>query len=369
MIPSLVLGGFFFTLRLFFAYVPIYYESLGFIPIQIGVLMATFPLSSVFLSLPFGRLTDRYTQKGLTILGLILFWAFSFLFGYVRDLWAILFVVVAGSVGATLFRISCFSLFYKSTPSGGEGKRFGVVNSGLLIGFGTGPFVGGYLLKYIDFESFFKVVPLFLIPSLLLSLLLKEERVEFKRDSNLKALLLKKEVIAFLVLIFIFSLHIGVENVWLSIFLKEEIQMREEMIGVVYFAVGITLGVSALITGFLVDRMKRPLSLLGVGLFISGTLNILLPFLTTFIQVTASRSIHVIGDSIFLVTFRLMALRLFPKEGLGGGVGLTQATFTSGILVGSLLSGLFQWASPPFILVGLLSIASISSLGLISRSI
>lgn len=248
-VPALGLFGFFFVMRFFFAYVPIYYEGLGFTPFQIGCLMAAFPLSSLFLSLPLGALSDRYTPKRFAVFGLLLFEIGLIFFGNLKGFYRLLSLIIVGGVGGALFRISCASIFYKSIGENSHGKKFGVINSGLMLGFGAGPFVGGYLLKHGGFEVFFSIGPFLLLPVVLISLFLVNTKTHKQNSFSLNQVLFRKEVIIFLLLIFLFCLHIGSEIVWFSLFLKDKIHLGEEMIGAVY---------KALVGGLALPRLFSP---------------------------------------------------------------------------------------------------------------
>jgi MFS family permease len=369
-ILSIISGGYFFTMRLLFAFLPIYFQEIGFLPSQIGALMAVFPLSTLFLILPFGILTDRFQPKGLIVIGFLLFQFCLIVFKYFTFFYLLLGIMLIGGIGGTLLRVSSDSLFYKTIGDRGRGWRFGVLDSCLTLGFGLGPFVGGFVLRFGGFDMLLSVAPLTLIPFLAICLFLKEggssETSPYKSSLSWR---IQPGVFLLLCIAFMFALHIGVENVWLSLWLKDEFGLRETQIGSIYLGIGFTLSISSLGAGFLADRTKDPVFLMWIGLCISGCLNILLPLMQTPAAALMSRMLHVVGDSIFLLSVRVLVSDLFRRERVGGGIGLTLGVFTLGIFGGSLLSGLFYGPKCPFVLAGVLSILTVFIVMALKKSV
>lgn len=345
------------------AYVPIYFTSLGFTHFEISILLSIFPLVSLVLMIPLGIFSDRLPPKRLVAASLGLFAILLLGLRQTDEFWSILFCFIIGGIGDSLLRISCMSLYYKTLGSRNKGKKMGFFMGFGLLGYGIGPLLGGYLLTISDMNFLFWIILLALAPLLLLSLFLQDIEpikfglVDYRKD------IANKEVIVLVILTFLVSLHLGVERTCFSLFMKEDIGLTESSIGTIFCFIGITIAILSVINGFISDsrigRGKSLGTLFYSGIFISGLFNINLLFADTFRTILLVRLLHVIGDSLLMVSRNVIVSELFSQERIGGNLGIIAATNTLGTFIGAIISGIIPGYIFPFVVVGALAILSI----------
>jgi len=363
-LPSLLFFGYMCTLWMVLAYIPIYLTDLGFSHLQIGILISVFPLSSLLLVIPFGIFSDKVSPKPLVSSGLALFALFLLGLRYGQGFWEILLVFLLGGIGGSLFLISCSSLYYKFLGEGDRGRKLGFFMGLGLLGYGLGPLSGGHLLEGSDMDSLLWIAFLVLLPFLGLSFLLKDVKpIEFELVAY-RGDIARKEVIVLAALTFLVALHMGTEQTSFSLLLKKDIGLTETSIGTMFCFIGITIGGLTIINGFVSDRVSgRGMGLsplLYLGIFVSGLFNIVLMFAGTFGTVLMVRLLHVFGDSLFIVSQRVIISKLFLTERIGGNLGLMATVHTLGIFVGAVISGAIPGYILPFVFAGSLAIAAIA---------
>ena len=363
-LPSLLFFGYTYTLWMVLAYIPIYLTDLDFSHLQIGILISVFPLASILLVIPFGIFSDRLSPKLLVSSGLALFALFLLGLRYSQGFWEIFLVFLLGGIGGSLFLISCSSLYYKFLGEGDRGRKLGFFIGLGLLGYALGPLSGGYLLQGFDMDSLIGIAFLALLPFLGLSFFLKDVKpIEFEL-TEYRGDIARKEVVVLAALTFLLALHMGTEQTSFSLFLKKDIGLMEASIGTMFCFIGVTISVLSIINGFVSDRVSgqgRGLApLLYLGMFVSGLFNIGLLFAGTFGTVLLVRLLHVFGDSLFIVSQRVIISKLFLTERIGGNLGLMATVHTLGIFVGAIISGAIPGYILSFVLVGALAVGAIA---------
>ena len=362
-LPGVMYFGYNSLLWAVLAYIPIYFNNLGFDHFEISVLLSTFPLVSLVLMIPLGIFSDRLSPKTLVIASLILFAAFLGGLRQVGGFWGLLFLFIIGGVCDSLFRISCMSLYYKTLGNTSKGKKLGIFMGFGLLGYGIGPMMGGQIIANYDMDFLLWVVLLMLAPFLILSFFLhdtepmKFELGDYRRD------LASKEVLVLVVLTLISSLHLGVERTCFSLFMSEDIGLSENLIGTIFLFIGITIAILTVVNGYISDRMTSGGKSLGVlfylGIFISGFFNVGLFFAGSFGTVLTLRLLHIVGDSLLMLSRNIIISNLFLKERIGGNLGIIATTNTVGTFIGAIVSGLIPGYIFPFVVAGVLSMLAI----------
>jgi MFS family permease len=363
-LPSVLLLGYLYTLWMVLAYIPIHLTDLGLSHLQIGILISVFPLASLLLVIPSGVFSDRLSPKPLVGSGLALFALFLLGLRYGQGFGEMLLLFLLGGIGGSLFQVSCSSLYYKFLGEGNRGRKIGFFTGLGLFGYALGPLSGGYLLERLDMDTLFWIAFLSLLPFLGLSFFLKNvkpvkfELMDYRRD------IASKEVAVLAALTLLLSLHMGAEQTSFSLFLKKDIGLMEASIGRMFFFIGVTVSTLSIANGFVSDRVSARggglAPLLYLGMSVSGLFNIALLFAGTFSTVLTVRLLHVFGDSLFLISQRVIISKLFHTERIGGNLGLLSTVHTLGIFVGAIISGAIPGYILPFVLVGSLALGAIA---------
>jgi len=337
-------------------YITIYWVDLGFSHLQVGILIAIFPLISLALMIPFGVFVDRISPKKLIIASQFIF-ALS-IAGLImtREFCPTMLLLAVGGAGNALFNNALPSLFYKTLGTSIRGLKLGFFTAGILMGYGLGSLLGGYIYTAYDMNAIFIFSLAGTVPMVMLGLLLEDVPGTRVKLSDYRADLSNKSVLVFVILVFAFSLHMGAEQSSFSLFLNKDIKLDKESVGWLFFIHANVMAVLSVVSGYYGDRVnargKGLAALYYSGIAVSGLTNIVLMFTTNFGNVLATRLTHAVGDSLTLVTRSLIISNLFVTTRMGGNFATIQTTITLGTLCGSIISGAFTGYVTGFVIAG-----------------
>lgn len=359
-LPPVLYFGLFYLQWMVWAFIPIHLYNLKLNELQIGVLISILPLASLVLLTPFGIFSDILPPKRLAITGFCLFSIFFFSLTHITNFYLLIPLFFLCGTAVSLVRVSSMTQFYKFLGDENKGKKLGFFNGVGLFGYGLGPLTGGLLSVKFGMYTLFSIASLITIPFIILSLLLEEVKpVKFslrKYGRDVKS----REVIILVVLTFLLSSHMGVEQTSLSLFLQQYVHLLEDSIGLMFFLIGTAIATFSIINGFVSDIKGDIVALMCLGLFISGLFNISMFFVASFLTVLAVRLMHVVGDSLFMVTRNVAISNMFQRERIGGNIGFINTVVTASIIFGALISGLIPGYALPFVFIGFLAIAGVA---------
>ncbi len=344
-------------------YITIYWVDLGFSHLQVGILVAVFPLVSLVLMIPFGVFVDRIPPKRLIIASQFIFALSIAGLMTTHEFWPTMLLLAVGGAGNALFNNALPSLFYKTLGTSVRGLKLGYYTAGILVGYGLGSLAGGYIYTSFDMNAIFIFALIGTLPMLLLCLLLADVPGTRVKLSDYRADLSNKTVLVFVILVFAFSLHAGAEQSSFSLFLNKDIGMDKETVGWLYFIHANFMAILSIVSGYYADRVNsrgKGLAILYyIGTAVSGLTNILLLFTTNFGNVLATRLTHAVGDSLTLVTRSLIVSNLFVATRMGGNLATVQTTVTLGTLCGAVISGAFTGYATGFAIAGAAAILAV----------
>ncbi|MBW2995369.1 MFS transporter [Candidatus Woesearchaeota archaeon] len=349
-------------LALFFAFAPIYFKSLNYSGMQIGLLMAIFPATSFLVTIPFGMYSDRIEPKRLVFIGFL--FTFILFFGLTRstDFWLVFLFFILGGIGTNLIVIPIHTLIYKTLKKNHKGRIMGGFAAIDHVAAALGILIGGYLITRTGFNIIFKIGIIAVIPLILLSRYL----VDIKLFSfNLNAYekdFFKKKVRTFTIILFLFAFHWGAESTSMALYLKENIGLIESGIGFFLAILILSLAFVEIILGFAFDSHINIRFLLIGSLIASGIGNVTLFFTNNIFLAFSARLLHVFGDAGMTIFAATAIANLFSKRRIGGDWGLIHFISTSGVIFGALLTGYvgarFGYGVP-FLIAGLLSFLAV----------
>jgi MFS family permease len=344
-------------------YITIFWIDLGFSHLQVGLLVAIFPLTSLLLMIPFGLYVDRISPKRLVIVSHII--SAVSLVGLIltHDFWLTAVLMVVSGAANALFSNALPSLFYKTLGNETRGFKLGVFAASNLLGYGLGPLLAGYIYSLYSMNAVFLFSLIGIAPLVFFSLFLTDAPVQTVHLSDYKADLSDKSVLVFIVLVFFFSLHAGAEQSSLSLFLNKDIGLDKEGVGWLFFIHANAMAILSLINGVVSDRFRaRGRKLAGLfyaGVFISGITNMSLFFATNFGSVLAARLSHAVGDSLTMVTRSIIISNLFVSSRMGGNLGAVTTAITLATLIGAVIAGAVPGYSSGFVIAGALAVIAI----------
>ena len=344
-------------------YITIYWVDLGFSHLQVGILIAVFPLISLALMIPFGVFVDRISPKKMVIASQFIFALSIAGLMMTQDFWMTMLLLALGGAGSALFNNALPALFYKTLGTSIRGLKLGFFTAGILVGYGLGSLLGGYIYTAFDMNAIFLFSLLGTVPMVILCLFLADVPGTRIKISDYRADLSSKSVLVFVILVFAFSLHAGAEQSSFSLFLNKEIKLDTESVGWLFFIHANVMAVLSIVSGYYADRVnargKGLATLYYIGIAVSGLTNIMLMFTTNFGNVLATRLTHAVGDSLTLVTRSLIVSNLFITTRMGGNLATIQTTITLGTLCGSIISGAVPGYVSGFVIAGAAAVLAV----------
>jgi len=343
-----------------FFLVPLYFLKIGFNGWQIGIIISCFAFAPLLFSFPTGWVNDRFSIKrviqgallALSLLFLLASWTKNFF------LMAIIFLFLG--IANNALDVSTNSLYYKDERDMDINKKYGLLVFWISLGPAVGTLLGGILTYFTSFQILFYAFSLFILAVLASVRNFGQEKFELVSIKEYKLNLIRKKTIFFSILIFILTLHWGVEGTVYSPFLKKFFQLNNLQLSLYISLPLFALAFSAFFIGLLkynarINKRIFLFSMLlsGLGLILMVQSNVYLSFLF--------RIVHEIGDGFLGALNFLFISRLFEKRSIGGSSGVLLAIMTMGQMVGALFFsplGYKVGLQYPFLISGLLLVAN-----------
>ena len=340
----------------------IHFQNIGLTGTQMGIAFAIFPIANILTILPSGIGTDRLNAKNLIIIALVLHMIRFFGMAYSDNFLIITVLFLIAGIGQALFKSASEGLFYKTTKNEKVEKKIGTFQGLGYLLIGAGMITSGYFLSIdLSFHKIFLIIGFIYLALILLATLFlpknksaKFEIIEYKKEMQ------TKKALFMLLVVFLFSIHIGAEITSYGLFLKNNLQLTPLNIGLYMgSAVIIMAGAVALISKFS-HKIGSKNILIG-GLLLSGGGLILMTTSNPWLSFTF-RVLHEIGDSAFFFFIFFGILKMFKLERVGGQSGFINFINTLGMTIASFIFSPigatygYQW---PLIIGGTTSLCSL----------
>lgn len=311
----------------------IYFTSLGLSGAQQGILFAIYPIVTLLVVVPIGFLNDRIPSKYLGALGFFLLASQFFGFATTTNFQLFVLVSIFGGIGTNLITLSVDSFFYKNSNRE-KSKEIGSYVGTFLLAAGLGTFTGGTMLQFLTFQTWLYTLMGVALSMSLFCLTLPKNRVFQEKIKAYKRDLWNFRVIAFILVIFLWAIHFGAENTSYGLFLRENLHLSHQVIGLYTGLAIITMYGWSRYAGALIHRGMSVTKLLVIGLTLAalGQLIMTVPSLPISFL---GRLIHEGGDSFGFVFLYHGVRRLFPKERVGGSAGVIRFSDASGAMLGA----------------------------------
>jgi len=180
--------------------------------------------------------------------------------------------------------------------------------------------------------------------------------------------ILRRPVLIYLAMVFLNALHFGIEAVCVAPFVKAGLGLDDWGVGCYFGSIALVLALTAMGAAWLRGHAANRHRMWIWGLTFSALFNVSVAFVAEPWQFFALRYGHVIADAFMIVAgFQIVAV-MFPRERVGGSLGLVSLVQTLGTLVGSLVAGVIvDWEALsahwqlalPFVLAGALVLVGV----------
>jgi MFS family permease len=325
-------------------FLPVYMKAQGLTDGQIGTVFGLMSISTLMLMLPLGVLSDLFSPRRLVFLGVCIFIFYAWQILTAKLYWQFLLVAPLGGLAVSTFYIVLYALFLKVIDKSQVGKKIAFYQSGMYVGLGIGPAIGGLLIREGGFATLLwgvlagGLVVLILVLKLPQTDTIRLDLGGYERDLH------QGRVLLFLLLVFIYPIHFGVEQTSLTLLMKDTLDFSFTSIGLVYLVIGIWMAFLAPFAGHRFDTSQSLRALLLCGLAISGTFQILTATVSSLPSMLLVRLLHTVGDVMMILSIGVMTAAFFPEARMGGNSAVVVATRTCGIFTGNLGSGFINGA-------------------------
>jgi MFS transporter, DHA1 family, multidrug resistance protein len=300
---------------------PVYAKTLGANGFWLGVIFSGSSIASAVL-MPFaGRFSDKHGRKLLLIFGLIGYTLTSFAYAWANSIGSLLAVRLFQGAAAAMVSPIAQAYIGDITPPGQEGKWMGIFNATFVIGFGSGPLLGGVVAAHISMNAAFYIMGFLNLASLLAVLVFLPEIKDRKQSG---ARFSFKDISASSITRGIFSFQMGasadrgIMTTFIPVFAVAAVGLDTALIGTILTVTIVTNSLLQLPAGALADRFNRKYLIIfgGVGLVLHM---LVLPlsngfWLLLFLLLTGA---------VFDAASSLPAMAAIVQEGRKHGMGVT----------------------------------------------
>jgi MFS family permease len=252
---------------------------------SIGAIISAFAFARFAFGLPAGKLIDKFGERNVQAIGLVIVSISSLTAGLAQTYWQLLIFRAVGGIGSVMFSVSAGALLMRSVDDSVRGRAQSVYNGGFLIGGIAGPAFGGLLSMISLRVPFFVYAVTLIFASFTTTFFLHEKRlgksIHNKQDPadrvTLKEALKIYPYVAAMAISFLTNwVLFGLRNSILPLFAKDSLHASTSILGYGFTVSAIVQGIALIYVGKISDFRGRKFALL-VGSFVllSGVATIL----------------------------------------------------------------------------------------------
>ena len=333
----------------------LYARDFGLNITMVGFIITIFAAARAVMDIPSGRISDAFGRRPTLIAGPVLLSAGSFGCGLATDFWQLLLCRAVQGAGSGLFNTASMVMLADISTTSNRGSNMSIAQGCLWVGFGLGPFIGGFIGQYFGMRSIFYVYGvLSLLSAIWAYLRLPETRPSTDPDAvvpnkinghvtetvkQLKALLVDVNfMLICLVSLVVFMMSNGSRNQIFPLLASERLHISAAEIGI---ALSIIAGINVIfmfISGRLSDNVgRKPLILLGC-IFLSLSL-VMIAFSYSYSFLVLSCVIMGIGTSMVGAIPAAYLADILTSEIRSTGLSIFRALSDLGLMVGPVLLG------------------------------
>lgn len=331
--------------------------------IRVGLLIAIFGLVNSILQPFAGAFIDRIGRRKPFILGGLALMAIATLgFVLVGRFTDLLLMRSLQGIGVALTIPAALALMTGSSQKETRGGSMGIYTTSRMVGFATGPLIGGALYDHFGFNAAFFVGTGFIVAAIILvQLWIQEEPPEPSQQNPGKFRIIDPSLLSAGILGVAFATFVMASGFTMMSALENQFNERLNMSAFVFSIAFSALLFSRIFTqvplGRLSDRIGRK-PLIVAGLILLAPSTALLGYVTSVTQLTILRLFQGIGSAAVAAPAFAVAADLAQSGGEGRQMSIITMGFGLGIALGPLLAGVLAVYSfvLPFIVGGVLSL-------------
>jgi MFS family permease len=274
----LITFGCYFATAMRLPVMPLHARTFGVTTIQIGIINSVFYLMAGIFSLPSGFLSKKLGSRQLTVYGLIMLAAASFLLFFSTSFFQIAILYLVLGMGVAAFGPPMMTLVSEIAPATHLGRAYGWYTTALFCGLSLGPGVGGVLGQWIGLRPVFIIASICILLNLwaVITFMPKQHRTQKKSSPNqtgmmldIKVLFKNHALLGCWLITFGGNMVIGMFFTFLPLHaLYQGISVSQT--GIIFLIQALVNAVSRIPFGILSDRISQRKYLVFVGVVLVG---------------------------------------------------------------------------------------------------
>lgn len=338
------------------------------VPVLVGILISLYGLIAALMQPVMGAVSDHLgRRKPLIQAGLALMCLGTLAFMAAGEFYHLLLLRFVQGIGVATTIPAAMAIMAAATKRQTRGASMGIYSTLRLIGFSTGPILGGFVKVHFGFDAAFLVGAGFvLIAMLLVQLWVQEIPIEKPSSSvRRKVRILDRQLLEPGILSAALSTFLLAMTFSMVTTLENEFNARLGMnalgFGVAFSMVMVSRLLFQVPLGRLADIIGRKPLVLG-GLLVLAPATVLLGYVATSSQLILVRFLQGVGGAGIAAPAFAVAGDLAQSGGEGRQMSLITTGFGLGIAFGPLLAGLLSvvFFELPFIIGGLMCIGGMA---------
>ena len=334
---------------------------------RVGILISLYGLVLAVLQPFTGAITDRYgNRKQMVLIGLVAMGLATIGFILAGSFSALIGLRLLQGIGVAMTVPAALAIMASATRKESRGGAMGVYTTMRMVGFATGPLIGGFLFERFGFNSTFVAGTVFIAIGLVMASLLldpdkkaikpaKPDRSEHRYrlfDPGLLGAGIVGAGLASFIMASDFSMISSLETQFNS-----RLGQGALGFGIAFSALIITRLIFQVPLGNFSDRWGRKPFILA-GLILIAPATILLGYVVTTTQFTGLRMVQGLASAAIAAPAFALAADVAKVGGEGRQMSVVTMSFGLGIAVGPLISGFLAVYSftLPFWIGGILSL-------------
>ncbi|MBI2547000.1 MAG: MFS transporter [Candidatus Aenigmarchaeota archaeon] len=314
------------------AFFPLYLSQNGLNKFQTGIVLSMLPLMIIILSFPASFIIERLGISKTISIAILGYSAFLLLLSFATTLVHFIALFMLIGISAALFWVSGNTYIFQQKNVPMSVSYFSII---YMIPSVIAPFIGGFLIQQIGYQSLFRLGSLIMPVALIASLV-------FLRGKKHKVVKVSIDIKKMFGYIIPFTVVVAVTNVmvFLPLFFAER-GLNESQIGTIISVSSIAAILSFIPAGMLISRIGAKLSAI-LGSIIGVITFLMFIFLSNnFVEMLVGILPFSIGFNLTSLAFFTMIRKLFPLKSLDGSAN--QFMGNSGQFLGSIMNGyIFQ---------------------------
>lgn len=327
-----------------FPLLPLYAESLGCTAFQIGMVVGSFSLLSMFLAIPIGKLLDKKSAKWTFFWGVLCNILYSALLLLSGSLWTLMLAQILGGMGFLTLIVSSQAYISGFSDKRHVEKSFGYLSFAAALGQTVGPYLGGRIITHFNFAYLFALALIFAV----LGLLILKLR-EVKRDPEsggddapgekvkLGSYLTDLPMLGILLFTFVIVFTISLRSSFIPVLFKSH-GLTEETLGLLLSLFALFMTLIRLLMSKLLHKCSRVfLVYTAFGCVFAGIS--ILPHFSGMLVLGAAMIVMGIGFGISQPLSMVMVSDRAAGKTPGTAMGLRFTTITVATFLSPLISG------------------------------